>query len=49
LQALAEREDVLRRELAEIDVIGDAVDFDECSKLAESIVKPLLRAGRRRK
>jgi hypothetical protein len=49
LKALAEREDVLRREFAEIDVIGKAMDFDECLQLAESIIKPLLSAGRRRK
>jgi len=49
LEALADREDVLKREFAEIDVIGDAMDFDECLQLAESIIKPLLPAGRRRK
>ena len=49
LKALADREDVVRREFAEIDVIGDTVDFDECLRIAESIIKPLLHAGRRRK
>lgn len=49
LEALADREDVLRREFAEIDVIGDAMEFAECLQLAESIIKPLLPAGRRRK
>jgi predicted nucleotidyltransferase component of viral defense system len=49
LKALADREDVLRREFAQIDVIGDAMDFDECLRLAESIITPLLPAGKRRK
>lgn len=49
LEALADREDVIRHEFAEIDVIGDAMDFDECSQLAASIIKPLLTASRRRK
>jgi hypothetical protein len=49
LKALADREDVLRREFAEIDVIGDAMNFDECLQLAESIIKPLLPASRRRR
>lgn len=49
LRALKKREDVLRREFAEIDVIGDAMHFDECLQLAESIIKPILRTGRRRK
>ena len=49
LVALADREDVVRREFAEIDVIGKAMDFSECLQLAESIIRPLLRSGGRRK
>jgi len=49
LAALADREDVLRREFAEIDVIGKAMDFDECLQLAASVIKPLLPVGKRRK
>lgn len=49
LRALAKREDVLRREFAEIDVIGESMDFDKCLQFAESIIKPILRTVRRRK
>lgn len=42
LQALADRQDVLRREFAEIDAIGSAMDFDQCAQQAESIIRPLL-------
>lgn len=42
LQALVEREDVLRREFAEIDVLGRTPDFDECVKQAQALIKPLL-------
>ncbi len=42
LQALDEREDVLRREFAEIDVIGEGLDFDQCAEQAEAIIRPLL-------
>lgn len=42
LQALVDRADVLRRELAEIDVIGSGANFDECMRRAESIIRPLL-------
>lgn len=49
LEALADRKDVLKREFAEIDVIGNAMDFGECLELAESIIRPLLPAVRRRK
>lgn len=37
LRALADREDVLRREFAEIDVIGAAMDFDRCLQQAEPV------------
>lgn len=47
LDALAARADVLRREFAEIDVIGKGLDFDQCLRQAELIVKPLL--GRRKR
>jgi hypothetical protein len=49
LQGLADREELLRREFAQIDVIDKAMNFDECLQLAESIVKPLLRGQPRRK
>ena len=42
LQALTEREDVLRREFLAIDAIGEAMDFDQCLFQATSIIKPLL-------
>lgn len=42
LQALVDREDVLRRELAEIDAIGSAMNFDQCARQAEAIIRPLL-------
>jgi len=43
LQALVDYEDVLRRQFAEIDVIGRRLDFDRCAKKAKSIIEPLLR------
>ena len=49
LEALSDRKDVLKREFAEIDVIGDAMDLGECLELAESIIRPLLPAAPRRK
>jgi predicted nucleotidyltransferase component of viral defense system len=42
LQALVEAEDVLRRQFAEIDVIGRRLDFDRCVQQARSIITPLL-------
>lgn len=42
LQALVEREDVLRREFAEIDAIGAGLSFDECVGQAKAIIRPLL-------
>lgn len=43
LQALVDSEDVLRRQFAEIDVIGRGLDFDRCAKQVKSIIEPLLR------
>ena len=43
LQALVDSEDVLRRQFAEIDVIGRRLDFDRCAKQAKSIIEPLLQ------
>jgi hypothetical protein len=45
LQALVEREEVLRREFAEIDVIGAGLDFDQCVDQAKAIMRPLLNSG----
>jgi hypothetical protein len=42
LHALVEREDVLRREFAEIDAIGAGLDFDQCVGQAKAIIGPLL-------
>lgn len=42
LQALVDGEDVLRRQFAEIDVIGRRLDFDRCAQQARSIIAPLL-------
>lgn len=42
LEALVEREDVLRREFAAIDAIGKSLDFDQCVKQADAIVRPLV-------
>jgi hypothetical protein len=42
LQALADRERVLRNEFAAIDVLGSPKDFDHCMQQAESIIRPLL-------
>jgi predicted nucleotidyltransferase component of viral defense system len=42
LQALVDGEDVLRRQFAEIDVIGRRLDFDRCARQARSIITPLL-------
>ena len=47
LQALVEREDVLRREFAEIDVIGAGLDFDQCVGQARAIIRPLLASDAR--
>jgi predicted nucleotidyltransferase component of viral defense system len=46
LRALVEREDVLRREFAEINAIGKGLDFAECVKRAEAIIRPLLISKR---
>lgn len=42
LEALLKREDILRREFAEIDVIGAGLDFDQCVTQAKAIIGPLL-------
>ncbi|PWK85814.1 nucleotidyltransferase AbiEii toxin of type IV toxin-antitoxin system [Fulvimonas soli] len=42
LQALTERENVLRREFLVIDAIGETMDFNQCLLQAESIIRPLL-------
>lgn len=42
LQALVDRDDVLRREFAAIDVIDRAMDFDRCVRRAEEIIAPLV-------
>jgi predicted nucleotidyltransferase component of viral defense system len=42
LDALVDRADVLRREFAAIDVIGQGMDFDQCAQQAESIIRPLI-------
>jgi hypothetical protein len=42
LQALVEREDVLRREFAQIDAIGRGMDFNKCVEQAETFIRPLL-------
>lgn len=42
LQALTEREDVLRREFLAIKAIGETMDFNQCLLQAESIIRPLL-------
>ncbi|WP_129780670.1 nucleotidyl transferase AbiEii/AbiGii toxin family protein [Peristeroidobacter soli] len=42
MQALAEGEDVLRRQFAEIDAIGGRLEFDRCVRQAKSIIEPLL-------
>lgn len=42
LQALDDGAEVLRRQFAEIDVIGRRLDFDRCVRQAKSIIGPLL-------
>lgn len=48
LQALIDRQDMLRREFAEIDAIGETLDFSRCVQQAESIIRPLLQSPARR-
>lgn len=42
LAGLEDREDLLRREFAEIDALGPGLDFDRCLRQAEAIIRPLL-------
>ncbi len=44
LQAIDEREDVLRREFDQIDAIGEGLDFDECLRYAKAIIEPLMES-----
>jgi hypothetical protein len=44
LQALADRERIVRSEFAAIDVIGPPKDFDRCMQQAKAIIMPLLAA-----
>lgn len=48
LQALVDRENVLRREFAESDVVGKEMDFEQCAQQPETSIRPLLAHGKSR-